>query len=209
MNKDSPNQKCVRLRDRFREETSEAILSAAEEVFANEGLHGARMESIAAGAGVAVGTVYNHFEDREALLRELIESRRAALVGKLDAALAEGKELPFIEALRLFIRALYSHWVAHHRFLTVLLQAEMLKPLPPRNSKGCSTRQEIRARAEELVRRGQAAGALRPETGELQAGMLVGLTWGLLTAAVDQGRIDRVQDQLDPTVDLFLHGAGR
>src|SRR5512142_1387741 len=100
MNRGSSNQKCVRLRDRFREETSEAILAAAEEIFAEEGLHGARMESIAAGAGVAVGTVYNHFEDREALLQELIRSRRATLVGKLDAALAEGKDLPFREALR-------------------------------------------------------------------------------------------------------------
>jgi AcrR family transcriptional regulator len=52
-----------RLRERLREEAARAILAAAEEVFATDGLQ-ARMERIAEQAGVAVGTLYNHFEDR-------------------------------------------------------------------------------------------------------------------------------------------------
>src|SRR3954471_15366151 len=56
------------LRGRIRETTVQAILSAAEEVFADDGFHAARMGAIAAKAGVSVGTLYNHFEDRDALL---------------------------------------------------------------------------------------------------------------------------------------------
>ena len=61
-----------RLRHRLREETVSAILEAAEHEFASDGLHAARMERIAARAGVAVGTLYNHFDDREALVLALV-----------------------------------------------------------------------------------------------------------------------------------------
>ncbi len=209
MNRDS-SDRCVRLRDRFREETAEAILAAAERVFADEGLRGARVESIAAAAGVAVGTVYNHFKDREALLQELSRSRREALIDKLDAALAAGEGQPFPEALRRFLDALFGHWATHERFLTLLVQSEgSFKQVSPKGSKARTTRQEILARIEKLIRRGQASGALRPETAEIQPAALVGMVWGLLMQAIDQQRLDRVQEQLDQAVDLFQRGAGR
>ena len=53
-----------KLRDRLKETTEQSILAAAEEVFAETGLHGARMETIAQNAGVSVGTLYNYFNDR-------------------------------------------------------------------------------------------------------------------------------------------------
>src|SRR5919201_3557298 len=64
------------LRERLRAETGRAIAAAAEETFAANGVREARIEEIAARAGVSVGTVYNHFEDREALLNGLVERRR-------------------------------------------------------------------------------------------------------------------------------------
>ena len=76
------------LRQRIRETTAQAILAAAEEVFANKGLHAAHMGEIAALAGVAVGTLYNHFADRDALLAGLLEDRRAEMLARIDEALA-------------------------------------------------------------------------------------------------------------------------
>ncbi len=76
----------ARLRDRLRDETGRAILAAAEAVFAEDGLHDARMERIASRAGVAVGTLYNHFEDKDALVRSLVRSSRQALLDRVDGA---------------------------------------------------------------------------------------------------------------------------
>ena len=45
-----------------------AILDAAEIVFAERGFHEARIQDIAARARIAVGTVYNHFETKEDVL---------------------------------------------------------------------------------------------------------------------------------------------
>ena len=51
----------------------EAILDAALEEFAAKGYAGARMEDIARRAGVAKGTLYLHFGDKEGLFRAIAE----------------------------------------------------------------------------------------------------------------------------------------
>src|SRR3569832_253067 len=62
------------LRERHRSTTIETVLAAAEQVFADQGLHAAHMGEIASRAGVSVGTLYNHFKDREALLAGLLQA---------------------------------------------------------------------------------------------------------------------------------------
>jgi AcrR family transcriptional regulator len=50
------------------------LLRAAEEVFAERGLGGAKVEEIARRAGVSKGAFYLHFESKEAALKQLVES---------------------------------------------------------------------------------------------------------------------------------------
>lgn len=57
---------------RSREATRRRLVEAATELFAQEGLHGATSARIAAAAGVATGTFYLHFKDKEALFREIV-----------------------------------------------------------------------------------------------------------------------------------------
>src|SRR5919206_3781985 len=102
MNPHSSHEKPVRLRERLREATRDAILAAAEQAFAADGPR-ARMESIAERAGIAVGTLYNHFEDRDALWKALGRSRREALLARVDAALAASRGQRFRDALGAFV----------------------------------------------------------------------------------------------------------
>ena len=50
------------------------LLRAAEEVFAERGLGGAKVEEIARRAGVSKGAFYLHFDSKEAALKQLVES---------------------------------------------------------------------------------------------------------------------------------------
>lgn len=67
---------------RGRFDKRQAILRAAITVFAREGYAQAGVDVIAAEAGVAQPTVYNHFEDKETLFRQ-------AIAADSDRALAE------------------------------------------------------------------------------------------------------------------------
>jgi AcrR family transcriptional regulator len=200
------------LRERIREVTTDAILGAAEEVFAAQGLHAARMEAIAAQAGVAVGTLYNHFKDRDALLGALVDARRTELLGRLERSLAESKGKPFPEQLRLFVGALIEHLEAHKPFLTIIMEGETASP--PRTVHGVGRSRDLMRqvydRAVELVRRGVAQKVLRHEDAEVFPTLLMGMMKGcmlrrLYYAGPAEGSMDRRADQI---VRFFLHGAG-
>ena len=75
------------MRERFRREVATAIAAAAEAVFAEEGVHSAHVGHIAKRAGVAVGTLYNHFEDRDALLAALLRERGEELASAFRSAI--------------------------------------------------------------------------------------------------------------------------
>ncbi len=55
------------------ESTRAAILQAAERIFADEGLEGARTDAIAAAAGVNKALLYYYFRSKEGLYREVLE----------------------------------------------------------------------------------------------------------------------------------------
>jgi AcrR family transcriptional regulator len=202
MNQNSSNEKCVRLRDRFREETGLAILAAAEGVFSEEGLHGARMEAIAARAGVAVGTVYNHFEDREALVEALSCSRRGMLFDRIDAAIAACSGTPVRDQLRALFAAFGEHAAVHGKFLTVLVQSgDGPARWKPRNE----IQDGMMERVGTLVDRCIARGELRPDGREVYALALVSVVRiALIRVLEGQGNWDALAEAI---VDLFLRGA--
>ena len=208
MNTDSQRRNPVRLRERLREATCEAILDAAEQAFAEEGLK-ARMEAIAARAGIAVGTLYNHFSHRDALWAELRRSRREALLVRLDEALERARQAPFEPALRAFLDALVAHWSDHYGFLSVLIQVEPLDTrIPGPRSKDRTMLDEVVSRVAELVRRGVAEGALREEGADLYPTLLLGMLRAVLLRHLERHPGSAAAD-VERMLDVFLLGAGR
>jgi AcrR family transcriptional regulator len=62
----------------------EAILKAALDEFSAGGFAATRLDDVARRAGVAKGTIYLHFADKEALFQEIIRSMLTPLVGNLE-----------------------------------------------------------------------------------------------------------------------------
>src|SRR6266851_7847515 len=67
-------------------ERRQAILEAALDEFVARGFAATRLDDVAKRAGVAKGTIYLHFKDKEALFQELIRTAIVPLVGRLLAA---------------------------------------------------------------------------------------------------------------------------
>ena len=66
-------------------ERREAILSAALDEFSIRGFEAARLDDVARRAGVAKGTIYLYFRDKESLFQELIRTMLTPLVGTIEA----------------------------------------------------------------------------------------------------------------------------
>lgn len=66
----------------------ERIIEAAIKVFAERGFYHARVSEVAAEAGVAGGTIYNYFRNKDDLLISLFEDRMEAILADFRAELA-------------------------------------------------------------------------------------------------------------------------
>src|ERR1700704_5423218 len=62
-----------------------AIVEAAMDEFVARGFAATRLDDVAKRAGVAKGTIYLHFKDKEALFEELIRTAIVPLVARLGA----------------------------------------------------------------------------------------------------------------------------
>jgi len=78
------------------------ILNAAVHVFAEKGFHQARVSDVADRAGVADGTIYLYFRNKDDLLISIFEDSMDTLLSGLQAAL-DGVSDPF-ERIRIFAR---------------------------------------------------------------------------------------------------------
>jgi AcrR family transcriptional regulator len=66
-------------------ERRQAIIEAALDEFIARGFTATRLDDVARRAGVAKGTIYLHFKDKESMFEELIRTALVPLIGRLHA----------------------------------------------------------------------------------------------------------------------------
>jgi AcrR family transcriptional regulator len=108
--RDMPRQTADIMRKKPRqkraEATLEAILAAAVQILAKGGEEALTIDKIAARAGASVGSIYQYFGSKDAILLELLRREREAIGARLAADLATARP-PTLEAVaRRVIRTL-------------------------------------------------------------------------------------------------------
>jgi AcrR family transcriptional regulator len=93
-----------------RAERRQAILAAALKEFSARGFAAARLDDVAVAAGIAKGTIYLYFRDKEALFQDLIRSEMSPVVATFETALAVDLPLRAVaeRAVELFVREIYG-----------------------------------------------------------------------------------------------------
>ena len=80
----------------------EAILKAAVRVFAREGFFKSRVEAVAKEAGVATGTTYLYFENKDDILISIFDEEMTPIIDEMKREIAEQKNA--VDKIRTFIR---------------------------------------------------------------------------------------------------------
>src|SRR5262245_8915048 len=82
----TPQQRRVPAQQRSRERV-DRILAVAAELIAAKGSDQMRMSEVAGGAGISIGSLYQYFPDKSAILRSLAARAHAASRACIEAAL--------------------------------------------------------------------------------------------------------------------------
>lgn len=94
--------------------TVDALVEATARILVREGFEKASTNRIAEIAGVSVGSLYQYFPSKEALVAAVIDRHNAEIMGLVRAALTEVAELPIEKAVR--------------KLVTVAIEAHRIDP---------------------------------------------------------------------------------
>lgn len=114
----SPKKASQRGRKR-KEERPQEILAAAFEEFAAHGYAGARLEDVAKRGGIAKGTIYLYFKDKEGLFGAVVRSVIQPVFGKL-ASFVEEFPGTAEELLCELLARHYTHVVSNEKARAIL-----------------------------------------------------------------------------------------
>lgn len=113
--------------------TREALMAAATEEFARNGFAGARVDVIAASAGVNKQLVYHYYGNKEGLYREALEAVYAQLREK-ERALSLADMAP-VEAMATLVGFSFDYLSEHPEFISILTDENRYRGQHIRESK--------------------------------------------------------------------------
>lgn len=115
----------------IREQSREKIISAALDLFANNGFHSTSIAQVAAKAGISKGLIYNYFSSKEDLLQAIfIEAmKNTEDILTLDPKASPKEKLIFMASATADF--MYKNQEYMRLFLTLMMQPDVVKSMKP------------------------------------------------------------------------------
>jgi len=147
----------------------ELILGAARKVFEADGLEGASLRAIAAGAGYTPAALYFHFESKEAIYAEVLRTSLANLGQTVGRAVSRAKTPP--DRLRAAAMAFFRYYADNPRDLDLgfYLFRGGMKPQGLGKERDDILNAALESALEPIADAAQVLGAAREEARSLMA----------------------------------------
>lgn len=97
--------------------TAEALTQATQQIIIREGFKNATTNRIAEVAGVSVGSLYQYFPNKQAIVRALIEETVSKAAAQIRESLRELMDVPLEPALRQILKILFEIYKEDHFIL--------------------------------------------------------------------------------------------
>ncbi len=185
----------------------QAILEAAIRIFARSGYHNSTVSQIAKEAGVADGTIYLYFKNKDDILENFFSYKTALVfdrfkeeVGKADNALDKLEKL--------IQRHLYEF--EQNRDMAVVYQTETRIRRKVSDAKIKEMSDMYFSLVSEIITEGQKEGVIRPNLHvPLVKQLIIGAIDEVITSWLYSSRKYCLASMAGPLVDLFVQGIGR
>jgi TetR/AcrR family transcriptional regulator len=176
----------------------ERVLDAALSEFADMGYHQASLNRLVAQAGIAKGSLYQYFPNKEGVFYYVFQYALKLVRRTLTTVKEETLGQDFFTRLEKSLLAGVYFLRQHPRIFSLYLKIQYDKNVPFREEFMAAVRRHAAAYFASLVRRARARGELRPGVNEAAALFLLDAVFDRFLQAVALPALD---------VNLGLHGA--
>lgn len=120
-------------------------------VISRKGMAAATVQEIADEAGVAKGTIYLYFRDRDELIEKTFEGAMTQLIARIDAVMDQ--DLPIDRKIRAIMAAKIRFFAENREFFRLYLSLRLPEgPAPRQRKQKQNCHPQYRARAQNLAR---------------------------------------------------------
>lgn len=109
---------CMNKRTQKKQETKEKIAKIAKQLFIEQGFAETKSRQIAEKAGVGLGTIFSHFNDKNAMLSEILLNDLHVIIS--ETKVSEAGDL--IARLKARVLPLYQYYAEHPNLSRALLK---------------------------------------------------------------------------------------
>ncbi|HEM8407089.1 TPA: TetR/AcrR family transcriptional regulator [Acinetobacter baumannii] len=177
--------------------TFEAILVAAARILESLGFAGFNTNAVAELAGVSIGSLYQYFPSKDALIVELIRRERAELSKRIVEAIQEHEATDLKEKLKLIIQAAVKHQLSRPQLARTL---EFATELIGKDSEESELQHEFETIISDLFIH---SGISQAQTA---AQDVIALSKGMINAAgiAGEGDLNHLQQRVEKAVFGYL-----
>ncbi len=189
-----------------KQERRTQIMTAAKQVFADAGYHGASINSIIEKAQIARGTFYLYFESKAAVFDSILDEAMTDLRARIHRIEVEDKSAPAPQVqLRAQVVATLEY-IVRDRPLAMLLLSAGHTP----DAEAAERLDQFFADVRDLLRRafqsGMEIGLVRKVNAELAAAAMLGMIRGVVEQLVTQPQAPAVDQVVDELLVMALRG---
>lgn len=186
------------------EKTFEAIRAVGTRLIWRHGFEAMSLRRLAAEVGVQPGSLYNHFETKQALLFDIVESHMEALTQRLDEALV-GHEGPRDRLLA--FAAFHARYHMTRRMQVYVANSELRSLEPENRARIVEMRRAYERRLETILETGRDAGLFRVDDLKITTFALISMMTGICEWYQPDGRLSEAE-LVKLHVDMVLRAVG-
>ena len=179
--------------------TVEAILQAAAHILEDQRLEGFNTNRVAARAGVSIGSLYQYFPSKDAILAALIRQDWDAFAAALAGVVEEAAPLPLRAGVECLVAVAVAHQMERPRLARILDDAEVRLPL---KAETIAVGQSIAGHVLTFLMRHASEFEARPL--EVAAGDVMAMVRGMVDAAGATGDADGLAARASRAVIGYL-----
>ncbi len=193
----------IRVRSPWESYKRQSIQEAVIRLICREGLKAVTMERVAQEVGIAKGTVYLHYRDKQELLDAVKESALAPVMRKVDEVL-RGDGTPE-QKLRACAAQYFSFFDEHRDLFRVLIYEREVTRTSGSRYQSDRYRHLIQETAR-VINEGIQEGVFREVDAHNVAAMFIESMYALMNQRLRSEKPAAVENDANLIADMFIHG---